>query len=47
VTVAAAVEVAITVEAVKIIITLLKIIIVIGIKINRPINGLKPIPKEI
>jgi len=47
VTITAAVEVAAAVEAVEVIIILLKIIIVIGIKINRLINGLKPIPKEI
>jgi len=46
VTVTAAVEVAAAVEAVKVIITLLKIIIIIGIRINRFINGLEPIPKE-
>jgi len=47
VTVAAAVEVTAAVEAVEVIIILLRIIIIIGIKISRFINGLKPIPKEI
>jgi len=47
VTVAAAVEVTAAVEAVEVIITLLRIVIIIGIKINRSINGLKPMPKEI
>jgi len=46
VTAAAAVEVAAAVEAVEVIITLLRIVIVIGIRISRLINGLKPIPKE-
>ena len=45
--IAAGVEVAAAVETVEVIIILLKIIMIIGIKINRPINGLKPIPKEI
>jgi hypothetical protein len=45
--VAAAVEVTAAVKAVEVIIILLRIIIIIGIKINRPRNGLKPIPKEI
>ncbi len=40
------ITVAAAVEVVKVIITLLKIII-IGIRISRSINGLKPIPKEI
>jgi len=47
VTVITAVEVTAAVKAVKVIITLLRIIIIIGIRINRLINGLKPIPKEI
>ncbi len=46
-TVAAAVEVAAPVEAVEVIIILLRIVIIIGIRINRPINELEPIPKEI
>jgi len=47
VTVAAAVEVAAAVKAGEVIIILLRIIIIKGIRINRPINGLEPIPKEI
>jgi len=34
-------------EAVEVIVTLLRIVIIIGIRINRLINGLEPIPKEI